>query len=109
MRASRRVFPAGKRVKLTTATTGLVVLMAAASHSAPAQAPEPSGAAAWRVECSGDGKALECRAVQQVFQRETRQLVLSAVCSTRRSRQRSPTSRSASGFSLRARSRLERR
>ena len=35
--------------------------------------------AAWRVECSGDGKALECRAVQQVFQRETRQLVLSAV------------------------------
>jgi invasion protein IalB len=32
-----------------------------------------------RVECSGDGKALECRAVQQVFQRETRQLVLSAV------------------------------
>ena len=31
------------------------------------------------MECSGDGKALECRAVQQVFQRETRQLVLSAV------------------------------
>ena len=27
----------------------------------------------------GDGKALECRAVQQVFQRDTRQLVLSAV------------------------------
>ena len=63
---------------LTTATTGLAVLIVAASHSAPAQAPEAS-AAAWRVECSGDGKALECRAVQQVFQRETRQLVLSAV------------------------------
>src|SRR3954453_22624287 len=78
MRASRCVSPAGKRVTLTTATTGLAVLMSAASHSAPAQAPEAS-VAAWRGECSGDGKALECRAVQQVFQRETRQLVLSAV------------------------------
>ena len=78
MRASRCVSPPGKRVMLTTATTGLAVLIAAASQSAPAQAPEAS-AAAWRVECSGDGKALECRAVQQVFQRDTRQLVLSAV------------------------------
>ena len=78
MRASRCVSPAGKLVMLTTATTGLAVLIAAASQSAPAQAPEAS-VAAWRVECSGDGKALECRAVQQVFQRETRQLVLSAV------------------------------
>src|SRR6476469_7700148 len=78
MRASRCVSPPGKRVILTTATTGLAVLIAAASQSAPAQAPEAS-AAAWRVECSGDGKALDCRAVQQVFQRETRQLVLSAV------------------------------
>ena len=79
MHASHRASPAGKRFMLmTAATTGLAVLVAAASHSAPAQAPEAS-AAAWRVECSGDGKALECRAVQQVFQRETRQLVLSAV------------------------------
>ena len=79
MRASRCASPAGKRVMLMTATTALAVLTAAAAHSAPAQAPEPSGVAAWRVECSGDGKALECRAVQQAFQRETRQLVLSAV------------------------------
>ena len=79
MHASRCVSPAGKRVMLMTATTALAVLTAAAAHSAPAQAPEPSGVAAWRVECSGDGKALECRAVQQAFQRETRQLVLSAV------------------------------
>lgn len=78
MHASRCASPAGKRVVLMTATTGLAVMIAAASHAAPAQAPEAS-AAAWRVECSGDGKALECRAVQQVFQRETRQLVLSAV------------------------------
>jgi len=31
--------------------------------------------AAWRVECSGDGKTLECRAVQQMVQQETRQVV----------------------------------
>src|SRR5262249_39019898 len=35
--------------------------------------------AAWRVECAGDGKTLDCRAVQQVFHRETRQLVVSAL------------------------------
>jgi invasion protein IalB len=33
--------------------------------------------AAWRVECSGDGKTLECRAVQQVYHRESRQLLVS--------------------------------
>jgi invasion protein IalB len=79
MHASRFASPAGKRVALMTATAGLAIVISATSHSAPAQAPEASPAAAWRVECSGDGKALECRAVQQVFQRETRQLVLSAV------------------------------
>src|SRR5438067_11868959 len=36
-------------------------------------------AAAWRVECTGDGKTLDCRAVQQVFQRETRQLVVAVL------------------------------
>jgi len=35
--------------------------------------------AAWRVECTGDGKTLDCRAVQQLFQRETRQLLVSLV------------------------------
>ena len=40
-----------------------------------AQGPEPP--AAWRVECTGDGKSLECRAIQQIFQRDTRQLVAS--------------------------------
>jgi invasion protein IalB len=79
MRASRRASPAGKRVMLMTATAGLAVLIAAASHSAPAQQAPDGPPAAWRVECTGDGKTLECRAVQQVFQRETRQLVLSAV------------------------------
>src|SRR5437879_11129320 len=44
----------------------------------PALAQE-SPPAAWRVECSGDGKTLDCRAVQQVFHRETRQLVVSVL------------------------------
>ena len=40
----------------------------------PAKSP---GVAAWRVECGGDGKQLDCRALQQIFQRDTRQLVAS--------------------------------
>ena len=52
-------------------------LAAAGANAAPAQAPESPSVAAWRVECTGDGKTLDCRAVQQVFQRETRQLVVS--------------------------------
>jgi invasion protein IalB len=43
--------------------------------AASAQSPETP--AAWRVECTGDGKTLECRAIQQIFQRDTRQLVAS--------------------------------
>ena len=78
MRASFRAAPAGKRVLLMAATAGLTVVIAGVSHSAPAQAPD-GPPAAWRVECTGDGKTLDCRAVQQVFQRDTRQLVLSAV------------------------------
>ena len=48
--------------------------LAARAQQAPEGAP-----AAWRVECSGDGKTLDCRAVQQVFHRETRQLVVSVL------------------------------
>jgi len=44
------------------------------AHSVAAQ-----DVAAWRVECTGDGKTLDCRAVQQLFQRETRQLVLAVL------------------------------
>jgi invasion protein IalB len=79
MGASSRASPACKRVMLMAATAGLTAAIAAVSHPAPAQAPQDGPPAAWRVECSGDGKTLDCRAVQQVFQRETRQLVLSAV------------------------------
>jgi invasion protein IalB len=59
-------------IAATLAAAGATV-----TGAAPAQAPESPPAAAWRVECTGDGKTLDCRAVQQVFHRETRQLVLS--------------------------------
>src|SRR5262245_59568388 len=68
-RVRRRVLPA-------IATAASIVLIGAA-HSAPAQAPEAPPPAAWRVECSGDGKVLGWRAVQQAVQRENRQLGLS--------------------------------
>ena len=42
-----------------------------------AAAAAQDGPAAWRVECTGDGKTLDCRAMQQLYQRETRQLVIS--------------------------------
>jgi invasion protein IalB len=34
------------------------------------------GIAAWRVECTGDGKTLDCRAIQQMFNRDDKQLVV---------------------------------
>ncbi len=37
---------------------------------------QEGGVAAWRVECTGDGKTLDCRAIQQMFNREDKQLVL---------------------------------
>src|SRR5215510_535152 len=70
-----RPSPMTTRAARTTAATAFIVAIAASSAAAQ-QAPE-SPPAAWRVECSGDGKTLECRAVQQVFHRETRQLLVS--------------------------------
>jgi invasion protein IalB len=49
------------RYRWLLAAIGIAVLACAA-----AQAPD---VAAWRVECTGDGKILDCRAVQQLFQR----------------------------------------
>ena len=59
------------RYRWLLAAIGIAVLACATAQA--------QDVAAWRVECTGDGKTLDCRAVQQVFQRETRQLVLSAV------------------------------
>jgi invasion protein IalB len=58
-----------------------------APAQAPAQAPAPppaqqgpttmasDGGSGWRVECANDGKALDCRAINRVHQRETQQLI----------------------------------
>jgi invasion protein IalB len=62
------------RRRTSSAMTVLGLLLLAGATPSPAQ-----DVAAWRVECSGDGKTLDCRAVQQLFQRETRQLVLSVL------------------------------
>jgi invasion protein IalB len=76
MPVSRRPASANQRAAATTVVAAFLAVMAASAAPAQQQAPE-SPPAAWRVECSGDGKTLECRAIQQVFHRETRQLVLS--------------------------------
>jgi invasion protein IalB len=54
---------------------------APATPPAPAQAPAQDAGAqsGWRVECSGDGKTLDCRAVQQMINRDEKQLVVQLV------------------------------
>jgi len=78
MSASRHALAAGKRAETVAAVMALTILIAPAQSARAQQAPEGTPAA-WRVECAGDGKTLDCRAVQQVFHRETRQLVASAL------------------------------
>ena len=48
-----------------------VALAGFVSSAASAQDP----VAGWRVECTSDGKALECRAIQQMINRDDKQLV----------------------------------
>ena len=43
--------------------------------AAAAAAPASMAPAAWRVECAGDGKTLECRALQQMVNQADKQLV----------------------------------
>jgi invasion protein IalB len=63
MPARHRAAPAGSMTAATVALAVLAGLTAAISQSAPVPAPDnpPAG---WRVECTGDGKTLDCRAVQ---------------------------------------------
>ncbi len=67
-----------------------LVLVGAAVHAqdnkaAPGAPPaaaavtQPPAPAAWRVECGGDGKTLDCLALQQLITREDKQLVVQAV------------------------------
>ncbi len=52
-----------------------LVFAAALTLGLPAQAQEATPGA-WRVECSGDGKTLDCRAVQQMINQADKQLVV---------------------------------
>src|SRR5215813_12850914 len=62
--------------RAATAAVAAAYLTWVAAPDASAQDNAPQ---AWRVECTGDGKTLDCRAVQQLFQRDTRQLVLAVL------------------------------
>jgi invasion protein IalB len=69
LRARGRV----QEIIAAVAAAGAITVMVPAGN-ASAQAPD-GGPAPWRVECTGDGKSLECRAIQQIFQRDARQQV----------------------------------
>src|SRR5262245_14911012 len=66
----------GERTMRTHAAVFLIAALGLATLASGAGAQD---VAAWRVECTGDGKTLDCRALQQLFQRDTRQLVLSVL------------------------------
>ena len=51
----------------------LTAFVAGLGATAPSSAQDT--VAGWRVECTSDGKALECRAIQQMVNREDKQLV----------------------------------
>ena len=57
----------------------LVILGLALASAAPGLAPSVAAQdvqpSAWRVECAGDGKSLDCRAIQQMINREDKQLI----------------------------------
>jgi invasion protein IalB len=56
------------------ALLGLAAMFVALGAAPAAWAQE--GVGAWRVECTGDGKTLDCRAIQQMFNRDDKQLVV---------------------------------
>ena len=61
-------------VRSRSALVGLV-LAAAAPGLTPAVLAQDTPASAWRVECAGDGKSLDCRAIQQMINRDDKQLI----------------------------------
>ena len=77
MSASSRASLAGKRGEMIATAMALLIAVGAGSRSASAQQSPENPPAAWRVECTGDGKTLDCRAVPQIFHRESRQLLVS--------------------------------
>jgi invasion protein IalB len=63
-------------VALAAAAAGIAPATAQTGAAQSTTAPMPSdGGTGWRVECANDGKALDCRAINRVHQRETQQLI----------------------------------
>ena len=61
----------------------LGLVLAIAAPGLPAAALAQDAVAAWRVECAGDGKTLDCRAVQQMINREDKALVAMLTAASR--------------------------
>ena len=61
-------------VRSRLAILSLVLAWAAPGLASPALAQD-TPPSAWRVECAGDGKSLDCRAIQQMINRDDKQLV----------------------------------
>ncbi|MBS0548037.1 MAG: invasion associated locus B family protein [Proteobacteria bacterium] len=69
---------------VTIAALALACALPAMAQDKPAASPSPPPAAppaAWRVECSGNGRMLECGAIQQMVrvENQSRQLVAQLV------------------------------
>jgi invasion protein IalB len=60
---------------LRSVATVVLTLWAGSLVPLSAALAQEGGVGAWRVECTGDGKTLDCRAIQQMFNREDKQLV----------------------------------
>jgi invasion protein IalB len=63
-----------------SAALSFSLVIAAANWAAGAAAQNPAslasdGGSGWRVECANDGKALDCRAINRVNHRDTRELI----------------------------------
>ena len=61
----------GGRRRVLALFASLVAVFGATVPSSAQDTP----VAGWRVECTSDGKVLECRAIQQMINREDKQLV----------------------------------
>jgi invasion protein IalB len=71
VRRTRFAMPAFIRAATVAVAAAWLALVAAPAAFAQDNAPP----AAWRVECGSDGKKLDCRAVQQVFNRADNKLL----------------------------------
>jgi len=66
MKTSRHIWSLG---------LGLVSVAFMSITVAPVSHAEDPPPAAWRVECTGDGKVVDCRAIQQMINRDDKQLL----------------------------------